>query len=148
MFRRMAAGALVCGLAALAAACSKSTPTTPSTNTTTETFTGTLTPNAANTHVFVVAAAGNITATLTAIGPDATQPIGFSMGTYSALTGVCTIVMSNGAATQGFQLTGQAATQGSYCMRIFDNGSVAAMQTAGTISSSNPFTYTITVAHP
>lgn len=148
MFRRIATGILACALAALAGACSNSTPTTPSGNSTTDTFTGTLTPNSANTHVFVVAGAGNITATLTSIGPDATQTIGFSMGTYSALTNVCTIVLSNDAALQGFQLSGQAATQGSYCMRIFDNGSVAAMQTAGTISSSNPFTYTITVAHP
>jgi hypothetical protein len=148
MFRRIAAGALVCGLAALAGACSKTTPTTPSGNSTTETFTGTLTPNSANTHVFVAAAAGNITATLTSVGPDATQTIGFSMGTYSALTNVCTIVLSSDAAPQGFQLQGQAATQGSYCMRIFDNGSVAAMQSAGSISSSNPFTYTITVSHP
>ena len=148
MFRRIATGALVCALAALAGACSKNTPTTPTGNTTTETFTGTLTPNSANTHVFVVATAGTITATLTAVGPDATQTMGFSMGTYSALTNVCTIVMSNDAALQGFQLTGQAATNGSYCMRVFDNGSVAAAQTAGTISSSNPWTYTITVAHP
>lgn len=147
MFRRIATGALVCALA-LVGACSKSTPTTPTGNTTTETFNGTLTPNGANTHVFVVSAAGNITATLTAVGPDATQPIGFSMGTYSALTNVCTIVLSNDAAVQGFSLSGQAATQGSYCMRIFDNGSVAALQSAGKVSSSNPFTYTITVAHP
>ena len=148
MFRRIATGALACALAALVGACSTATPTTPSGKTTTDTFTGTLTPNSANTHVFVVAAAGNITATLTSVGPDATQTVGFSMGTYSALTNACTIVMSNDAALQTFQLKGVASTNGSYCMRIFDNGTVAALQAAGTISSSNPFTYTITVEHP
>lgn len=148
MFRRIAAGALLCAATALVASCNNNTPTTPTGATTTETFTGTLTPNGGNTHVFVVATAGTITAALTSVGPDATQTMGFSMGTYSALTNTCTIVLSNDAALQGAQLTGQAATNGSYCMRLFDNGSVAAAQAAGTISSSNPWTYAVTVTHP
>lgn len=148
MFRRIAAGALLCAATALVAGCSNTTSPTPNGSNTTETFTGTLTPNGANTQVFVVATAGTIVATLTEVGPDPTQTMGFSMGTYSALTNVCTTVLSNDGAVQGSVLNGQAATDGSYCLRMYDNGSVAAAEAAGTISSANPWTYTVTVTHP
>jgi hypothetical protein len=148
MFRWIAMGALLCGFAAVAASCNNSTTTAPTGNTTTETFTGTLTPNGANTQTFLVATAGTINATIESIGPDATQTMGFSLGTFNALTNVCTVVMDNPSAVVGFLLNGVAATNGTYCIRVYDNGSVAAAAASGLISSATPWTYAVAVTHP
>lgn len=150
MFRRIAAGALLCALVALSAACaSTTTPTTPTTSTpTTETFTGTLAPNSANTHSFTATVGGDIVATLTAVGPDNTKSMGFSLGTFNALTNVCTVVLDNPAAMQSFSFSAKAATTGTFCARLYDNGNVKAAADAGTISDGNPWTYTVTVTHP
>jgi hypothetical protein len=143
MLRRIAAGVLLCALVALSAACASTTiPTT------TETFTGTLVPGSGNTHSFVTTIGGNVIATLTAVGPDNTKSMGFSLGTFNVLTNVCTIVLSNDAATQGFAFNATAATTGTFCVRVYDNGNVKSASDAGTISDDNPWTYTVTVTHP
>jgi hypothetical protein len=149
MLRRIARGSLLAALVALAGACaSTTTPTTPTATPTTETFTGTLTAANANSYTFVTTVGGAITATVTALGPDATQSVGFSLGTFNATTNVCTVVLDNQTALQAFAFNATASTTGFYCVRIYDNGSVRALLDAGTISDTNPFTYTITVVHP
>jgi hypothetical protein len=150
MLRRIAAGALLCGLTALSAGCAgTTTPTTPTTTTkTTDTFTGNLAPANANTHSFVTIIGGEINATLTAVGPDNTQSMGFSLGTFSALTNVCTVVLDNPAASQGFTFNATAATTGTFCVRVYDNGNVKTASDAGKIGDDNPWTYTVTVTHP
>jgi hypothetical protein len=149
MLRRIARGTLLAALAALAGGCGgTTTPTTPTVNPTTDTFTGTLAPANANTHTFFTFAGGSVTATLTAVGPDPTQTIGFSLGTFNATTSVCTVVLDNSAALQAFKFTATASTLGTFCVRVYDNGSVKTLSDAGTISDGNPFTYTVTVVHP
>src|SRR5450756_640694 len=116
MFRRIACGILLCATAALAGACG-------------------------NTTLPVALTGGPLTATLTAVGPDSTQTVGFSLGTLNATLNVCTAVLDNPAALQAFALNATVSTIGTYCVRIYDNGNVATAVTAGT---TNSFSYTIT----
>jgi hypothetical protein len=146
MFRRIACGILLCATVALAGACGSTTlPVAPTGGPFTETFSGTLIPASANLHAFLSLTGGPVTATLTAVGPDATQTVGFSLGTFNATLNVCTAVLDNPAALQAFTLNATASTFGTYCVRIYDNGNVATAVTAGTTDS---FSYTITVVHP
>jgi hypothetical protein len=90
-----------------------------------------------------------VKATLTAVGPDPAQTVGFSLGTYNATTGVCTVVYDNPAALQSTAvLNAIASTLGFYCIRVYDNGNVKTLTDAGTVTDDNPFTYAITVVHP
>jgi hypothetical protein len=143
MRRPTVRGALLCALGALAIACgSSSNPTTPTPVTTTDTFTGSVNQNGAKTHQFSTVAAGQVVATLKTVGPDATKPIGFAIGTFSTDAtgnGICQLVDAADIAIQGAVLTASASTAGKYCVRIYDTGSVTA---------ATPFTYTITVVHP
>ena len=146
MFRRIACGILLCATAALAGACGNTTlPVAPTGGPFTETFTGTLSPASGMFYQFISLTGGPVTATLTAVGPDSTQTVGFSLGTLNATLNVCTAVLDNPAALQAFALNATASTLGTYCVRIYDNGNVAAAVTAGTTDS---FSYTITVVHP
>ena len=144
MLRRTACGTLLCAMAALAGACGSATiPTTPTAPITTETFTGTLSPAGTAVHPFVTKSGGAVSMTLTALGPDATKTVGFSLGTYNQVLNVCSVVFDNPAALQGAVFTATASTIGIYCARVYDNGAVAA---AG--GSAAAFTYTVTVTHP
>ncbi len=147
MLRRIACGCLLSAILALAGACGTTTTTTTPTTAvpTTETFTGLLNPVGAVVASFVTLTGGTVTATLSAIGPDATQTVGFSLGTFNSLTNVCTVVFDNPAAQQAAIFTTTASTTGFYCVRLYDNGSVAAAVANGTATA---FTYTITVSHP
>jgi hypothetical protein len=150
MVRRIARGAVLAALVALTAGCGTTTTTpTPTPAQNTETFSGTLTPANSVVHSFTTLTGGAVKATLTSIGPDATQTIGFSMGTYNSTTGVCTVVFDNPAALQTTAVfNATASTIGFYCVRVYDNGNVKTLTDAGTVSDSNPFTFTITVVHP
>jgi hypothetical protein len=150
MLRRIACGVLLCGMAALAGGCSGAVvPTVPTTGSiTTETFNGTLNPTGSNIHPFLTITGGSVTMTLTTLGPDATQAIGFSLGTYNPTLNTCSVVFDNPAALQGFTFSAVASTTGTYCARMYDNGAVAAAVAASTDGSVTNFTYTITVTHP
>jgi hypothetical protein len=116
-----------------------STPTTPTTPVTiTETFSGTVNQNGAVTHTFSSTTSGSLSATLTALGPDSTQIIGMSVGTFNT-GGVCQTVLSNDRSTQGTVITGGVSSLGSLCVRAYD---------VGTITAAAPFTYEITIVHP
>jgi hypothetical protein len=132
---------VLCALVALAACGGTSTTPTPTPNLVTETFNSPspLATNGAFTHTFNTVAAGTVTSTLTTVAPDATKSVGFQMGIWTASTNTCTAVVSNDIALQGAVLTATAATAGSYCVRIYDVGSIAAGTT---------ITYTVTVQHP
>lgn len=148
MLRRIACGTLLCAMAALAGACGSSTPTTPTTpttTTTTETFTGELNPAGTTLHPIFTFTGGPVIATLTVVGPDATKTIGFSMGVYNPTLNICTVVFDNPAALQSAVFNATASTSGFYCVRMYDNGTVATAATEGTATS---FTYTVTVTHP
>ena len=113
-------------------------PTTPTPPVmVTETFTGTLTVNGAQTHSFTTQAAGNLTATLTTLAPDNTVTVGLSLGIFTPSTNSCQLIVVNTVAVQGTRVTGQVSSSGNYCVLINDVGRLTA--------ASN---YTITLEHP
>src|SRR5437764_3981667 len=133
MLRRIVCGSVLAAILALASACGNTTTVTTPTTTvpTTETFSGLLNPVAAVVASFITHTGGTVTATLTSIGPDATQTVGFSLGTFNASTNVCTVAFDNPAAQQAAVFTTTASTTGFYCIRLYDNGSVASAAAAG-----------------
>lgn len=111
-------------------------PTTPDPVPVTETFTGTLTVNGAQTHPIYNGATGTVTATLTSLGENAPEKVGISLGTLAGAT--CTVVMHNDNAVVTSYLSGTVSTlAGSLCVRIFDVGKL-----------TGPVDYTLTVVHP
>jgi hypothetical protein len=126
-------------LAVVAAGCDDSTPTTPTTPAApkTESFTGVVTQNGAQTHNFDVGGAGAVTATLKSIGSDNTLVVSFSLGTWTG--SACSVVLANDAATGGAVWTGTMTGIGTLCARVGDVGNVAAGPGAS---------YTIEVTHP
>ena len=132
--------ALVLLVALVAAGCEgdiNKFPTTPDPVIVTETFTGTLTVNGAQTHNVFTGATGVVSATLTSLGENAPEKVGFSMGTLSSV-GTCTVVVHNDNAVVQTALTGTVANlNGTLCVRIFDVGTMSA-----------PVDYTLTVSHP
>lgn len=118
----------------------ETTPTGPSTPVTvTDTFSGAVTQNGAQTHSFSTATGGPVTATLTSLGPDSALVIGFSLGTWNTTTSSCSVVLANDAATGGAKLTGTMTGTGSLCVRLYDVGNVPA---------STPAAYSVEVVHP
>lgn len=111
------------------------TPTAPTTSATvTETFTGTLNQNGANTHPFRTDA-GTVTATLTTVSPDSATVVGLSLGTWNG--SACQIVLANDRATQATILIGSASASGNLCVRLYDVGSI-----------TQPTSYEVQVVHP
>ena len=103
----------------------------------TETFTGRLTVNGAQTHNVFTGATGLVTATVASLGETAPPKVGFSMGTLSSV-GTCTVIVHNDNAVVTTALTGTVANlSGTLCVRIFDVGTL-----------TGPVDYTITVSHP
>jgi ABC-type nitrate/sulfonate/bicarbonate transport system permease component len=134
--RATRAAALACAAALLGACGSSTTPTTPTPTQVTDTLTGTVTQNGANTQTFTANAGGTVTATLTDLQPVDTVTIGFSIGT--TIGTICQATLANDAATKGFSFTATAATAGTYCVRVYDVGNVTA---------DTPVNYTVTVVH-
>jgi len=132
--------AVVLSVAVAAAGCEgeiANLPTTPDPVTVTETFTGTLTINGAQTHNVFTGATGLVTATVASLGETAPAKVGFSMGTLSSV-GTCTVIVHNDNAVVTTALTGTVANlSGTLCVRIFDVGAL-----------TGPADYTITVSHP
>jgi hypothetical protein len=125
MLRGIARGVVLVALMALTGACGDTTTTnpTPTIVTITETYSGTLIPASAGT-----------------LGPDSTKTVGFSLGTFVTASKTCTVILDNAAATQAFAFSATASSIGTYCVRIYDNGS--------TSTDNVPYTFTITVSHP
>jgi len=133
---------VVCALMALVAACGDTkTPTLPTPNIVTDTFTNPspLTPNGAFAHTFTTTTGGAVAATMTTVAPDATKVIGFQLGIWTPATSACSAILSNDAALQGSLLAANAASAGTYCIRVYD---------VGTITADAPVSYTVTVTHP
>lgn len=135
-FGRMLLLVPVVGLAAACDDNSSLVPTGPTAPPTvlTETFTGTLTKNAAYTHPFTVGDAGDVSVFLLtsvdAARPDNNAiPIGVSLGTWNGSS--CAIVIANDNVTPvnndnplAGKLTGRATAAGNLCVRVYDVGFV------------------------
>lgn len=140
MTRRLLALSTVLALSGGAAACGNNntttpTPTTPTTFT--EVFSGTITVNGASSHAFIAQASGTVTLTLSTLTPDAANPIGIALGTWTGAA--CQLVIANDKAVQGSSVAGAVGGSGALCARAYDVGNVA----AGT-----PISYEFTVLHP
>jgi hypothetical protein len=116
--------ALLLGLVLAQAACSEDiNPSTPSPdpgNPITETFTGTLTLNGADTHPFSVTRGGGVRATIVSLAPDATVTVGLSLGTWNGTASTCQTVIANDSATLGTAVVGAAEREGRLCVRVYD----------------------------
>jgi hypothetical protein len=132
--RLVMVGALALG----AAACDDEVPTAPNNpgNPVTETFSGSVTQNGAQTHSFSTATSGTVTATLKEVAPSADLVIGFSLGNWNGTS--CQIVVAKDAATVGAVVTGTMSGTGTLCVRVYDVGNI----------STTPATYTVEVVHP
>jgi hypothetical protein len=140
MLRGIVCGIVLATAATLAACGDTTTPTAPAPQIITETYSGTLIPSSAGIFSFTTLTGGPVVATLTTLGPDSTKTVGFSLGTFVTATKTCTVIMDNLAATQAFAFNAATSSIGTYCVRIYDNGS--------TTTDAVPYTYTITVSHP
>jgi hypothetical protein len=121
-----------------AAACGDdetTTPTEPTRPTVTESFSGRVTVNGAQTHGFAATGSGRIDVTLSTLGPDSAARVGLVLGTLNTL-GACQVVISNDNATQGTLVAGNAGAAGNFCVRVFDVGQL-----------TEPVEYTLTVVH-
>ena len=118
---------------------SSSTPSIPTTpvNPITQTFADTLQINGAATYPFTVTVPGTVTATLTTVGPDATVPIGISIGTWSGTTCSTGSGLFQDQAVQGAVIVATVSAPGTLCLRVYDSGTLKA-----------PATYSVDVVHP
>lgn len=136
--RRTFCGTVLLIGALLAAGCDND-PDTPDTPTApdpvTDTFTGSINVNGATTHTFNVTLGGVVTATLTAVTPDATIQVGFGLGTWNGTS--CQLILTKDDALQGNAVTGVTSGAGTLCTRIYDVGRM-----------TESLGYTITIVHP
>jgi hypothetical protein len=112
--------------------------TPPPTAGITDTFSDTLTVNAAKTFPFVVTGPGTLTALVQTLSPDASQIIGIALGTWNGATSTCQLVLANDAAIQGSSVVGQASVLGNFCVRVYDS----------TGNLPQPASYVLEVTHP
>jgi hypothetical protein len=144
MRRALCHAVLVLSLAFAGTACDnvdESIPTNPTPPTSiTDTLSGSLTVNGAETKTFTVTASGLVTATLKETKPqgsetaDATLAVGLSLGTWNGAT--CKVELTNDNALAGTSVIGQVAGIGTLCIRVFDVGKLA-----------GPIDYTVDVVH-
>jgi hypothetical protein len=135
--------AVVVAICVLAAACDEGDPgivqPTVHPATVTDTFTGNVALQAADSHAFVITLSGKIAITLTAVGPPSTAEVGVGIGIPTGLA--CSLVLGDGTrvtTTAGStpQISG-TVLPGTFCVVVYD---------AGTLTE--PVDYTVTVAHP
>jgi hypothetical protein len=110
-------------------------PTTP-TPTVTDTFTGTITKNGAETKTFSTAAGGQVNAALTTLTPSSGVVVGFSLGTWNG--SACQVILANDQAVQGASLLAVASGAGSYCLRMYDS--------TGNLAQATD--YSVQIVHP
>jgi hypothetical protein len=126
--------------------CGEDTPTNPDPlppTMVTDTFSGSINKNGAASHNFRALAAGTVTSTLTAVGPDAVGAdgtalvVGFGLGVWSGTT--CTISQGTAQdrAVQSSVLYANVNAPGELCVRVYDVGNV-----------TDSVDYTVTVVHP
>ena len=111
--------------AALVSGCDDDDPTggpsEPPPTEVTETFQGQVTINGARTHSFDVARAGNITARFNSLSGEGTV-VGLSLGTWNGQA--CALQITNDNATVATTVVATATTLGSFCVRVYDVGSL------------------------
>jgi hypothetical protein len=100
----------------------------------TESLTGTINTNGAETHPFGISDRGEVIATLKSVTPE-DAVIGMSLGTWNDT--VCQIALANDKAKQGNVIRGLASSLGNFCLRMYDSGDL-----------TQETTYEVEVVHP
>ena len=140
MRKIVGSGALVAALAVAAAGCDPEvinddspipSPTVP----VTESFSGSVGVNGAQTFAFQALGQGFVQATIKTFSPETEMKVGFALGTYNGIT--CQQTLVNDSAAQGITITGAVNTAAALCVRVFD---------VGHLTQTN--TFEITVIHP
>jgi hypothetical protein len=108
-------------------------PTQPSPISITQSFSGTLTVNGAQTHSFTVDRAGTVSAQVKSLS-DQAATLGVSLGTYNG--SACAIIISKTDAALNSSVAGTAQSTGQFCVWVNDVGKL----TSG-------LDYTIDVTH-
>jgi hypothetical protein len=144
MRRALCHSVVVLGLAFAGVACDntdESIPQNPTAPTTiTDTLTGRITVNGADTKTFVVLTSGLVTVTLKSVIPDgtdqsdATLAVGMALGTWNGSS--CQLSLSNDNTLTGTSVIGQVAGIGTLCVRVYDVGKLTA-----------PVDYTVDAVH-
>lgn len=125
MLRAQTAALLLLTLTLVACGDDEAPPTAPTPPTQiTETVEGRVTPFGGQTYVFTVTRAGQITARITALSPDADAIVGLSLGTWTP--NACQILLANDNAQLNTTLVGSATTIGNFCLRVHDVGTLTA----------------------
>jgi hypothetical protein len=125
---------LLLPLTLLAAGCgSASTSTAPSVHAV-QTFNGTLQPLGTDMYNFTTAITGIVTVTLTNASPPAAVTLGLGIGTPSG--GACALIQTLPAQAANVAQFSGTADPGSYCVTVFDLGTLTA-----------PVNYTVVVSH-
>jgi hypothetical protein len=131
-------GSMACGGSA-----STPAPTAPSVASYTDVFTGTVTQGAvdyggdASANHFTVHQVGNLTATLTKIGPLSTITLGMDLGVFDTASGTCQVQLQAPAATLNLVLNASVSIAGEFCIGVRDVGNIG----------ETPVTYEVTVIH-
>jgi hypothetical protein len=135
MYRPITVSALMLAAALMSGCAEDDLPTTPTDPPTeiSEAIAGTLTPNGGRTHTFTVQRAGDVSARIDSLTPEAT--IGISLGPMSVQA--CSLSVAQDKATATTTIVGQASSAGNFCLRVFDSEG----------SLTGPVDYTITLRH-
>jgi hypothetical protein len=100
-----------------------------------ENFSGTLEVGGAVTHFFSVSKNGEMSARLTAITPGSASLLGTALG--EQVSGTCSVFGVNNFTGLNRDVFAGPINKGSYCMQVFDPGSLTAAQN-----------YTLQISHP
>ena len=111
-------------------------PTSPTTSTTS--FEGSFVQAGSVAHTFAVATTGTVTIKLTSVNPLTTMALGVSLTTSDGTT--CgTVIAQNTNGRAGTTALSGTATNGNYCVKVYDSGNVPADWTVS---------YKVDVVHP
>jgi len=141
--KRLNAGVLaLSAITVLGTGCSNNqTPTSPTAATTasgTEVFASFITAGGTASHTFTVAQAGTISLTLTSLTPASTVGLGVGVTGGTGLT--CSLSRSVDASptSDATPQLAEAVDAGTYCVQVFDPGTVTAPGTQFSVTIEHP----------
>lgn len=138
--RRLVAALGVAGAVALAASCGELAPTSATTAEPvmkTETLGGNLTTGTELYHVVTANTAGKVTLQMTGLSNPSIK-LGMELGIFSLAS--CAALVTNSSATIGNSITGVTTSSTTFCIRMFDPGTVP--------TDGSAITYEVKITYP
>jgi hypothetical protein len=134
---RLTFGVLMAAVATAACGSSTTATTTAPTPTTfASEYSGTLTPNGAQTFPFAVLTPGSVSATIPSLSPDSATNVGFGLGLWDGSSCQAQPGIWKDTATQGSAVGGNVTAVSTLCLRIYDS--------TGTLPQPEDFVITVT----